>query len=252
MKWILSWIGNNIVDIIIALIAFGSAIFAYQQKQIANQAKEVAMKQTKIAEESKEAALRSAEAAETSSKTAEEAVGEGFRPYVIVKMYCLDLKLYFEITNIGNRIAKDIQVEIDPNFDDLKDLPITGKAAEGVKKLLFQKFLSPGHSIRTVVAYNKTYLELKKDENSDIRNIAISYKSIMANMTNEEIIFNEKYFIDIRTFLIDEKYADRSDSKSLSDIANKLDSIANSLSTSPSKLMNRLLSRTSDSYENER
>ena len=241
-----------IVALISAVGAIGSAIFAYQQKQIANQAKEVAMKQTKIAEESKEASLRSAEAAETSSKTAEEAVGEGFRPYVIVKMYCLDLKLYFEITNIGNRIAKDIHIKIDPNFDDLKDLQITGKAAEGVKKLLFQKFLSPGHSIRTVVAYNSDYLKLKKDENSDIRNIGISYKSILANLPNEEISFNEEYFIDIRTFLIDEKYADRSDNKSLSDIAKKLDRIANSLSSSPSKFMNQMLSGRSDSYENER
>lgn len=181
--------------------------------------------QTRIANVAKNAALRSA-------KTAEKAVGEGFRPYVIVKLYCLDLILHFEIVNLGNRTASDIFISIDRSFDDFLELKSLNKAVIGIKKLCKQKFLSPGHSIVTLIAKNDEYLAHFKENDSDIRKFTIQYNSIEYKQTTEkEFEFTESYEIDIKSFLINEKVASKSDIRQFSKISNQLEKMNNTLNS---------------------
>lgn len=199
------------VQIVTLCIAFISAIVAIFSVYYAKGSRD-------IAEKAKDASVESAKASTSSAETAKIAVGEGFRPYVIVKLYTLDLKLHFEIVNLGNRTAYEVEIEIKPNFRDLLELKTFKTAVIGVEKMLQQKSLYPGQSLVTVLAKNEEYLTLKGDSDSDIREINVKYNSIPCKSMNS-FEFDQNYDIDIRSFLFKEKIATESTQFQLSIIA---------------------------------
>ena len=208
----------QIVTLCIAVISVLVAIFSiYYAKESRD-----------IAKVAKDASVESAKASTSSAETAKIAVGEGFRPYVIVKLYALDLKLHFEIVNLGNRTAYQIEIEIEPNFRDLLELKSFKTAVIGVEKMLQQKSLYPGQSLVTVLAKNKEYLTLKKESVSDIREINVKYNSIPCKSMNS-FEFDQNYDIDIRSFLFKEKIATESTQFQLSIIAKILEKISKTL-----------------------
>jgi hypothetical protein len=257
----MDWIVDNLVAIvsaIIAIIALEVARRSYnnslKQTQIAEkalaiskEAKEASNRSAVAAEKSADVAEISSKATEISAKTAEKALREGFRPYVVVKLFCLDTILHFEIVNLGNRTAKDVTVTINPSFDDLLPLKTFNNAVRGVAKLYNQKFISAVHSLTTLLAKNEEYLELNKGKETDVRIIEIKYNSVDFTPLNEKKIeFEDKYEIDIRSFLFAEKVATTSDNRQLGKVTTELKKMNTSLNN-----ISASLSNNSNNLEND-
>ncbi|MBL8005001.1 MAG: hypothetical protein JNL36_07885 [Candidatus Kapabacteria bacterium] len=221
-------------------IALGSLVVALLALEIARRSYYNSLKQTKIAEEakeiskeSKEASLISAQASKASAETAEKAIIEGFRPYVIVKMYSLDFFLHIEVVNIGNRPAIDVSINIEPFFDDIKETFFSREVINELRRLLNVKNIAPNQQFNTKLILNEHYFEVKKDEKEDSRKFKISYKSI------EEIEYNIEYTIDILSFLISVNSADISAGQHLRDIEKQLEILnthAKNINTNINKL----------------
>ena len=152
--------------------------------------------------------------------------------------------MHFEIVNLGNRTAYEVEIEIKPNnFRDLLELKSFETAVIGVEKMLQQKSLYPGQSLVTVLAKNEEYLTLKGDSDSDIRKINVKYNSIPRKSMNS-FEFDQNYDIDIRSFLFKEKTATVSTQFQLSKIAKNLKKISKTL-----KITNSLFKTQSKTNE---
>lgn len=191
-------------------IALGSLVIAFGSAALAGLALHFNSIQARAAE-------ASAKAAETSAETAKTAVGEGFRPYVIVKMYSLDFFLHFEVINIGTRPAIDVCINIEPFFDDFKETFFSREVINELSRLLNVKYIAPNQQFNTKLILNEHYFEVKKDVKEDNRKFKISYKSI------EEIQYDIEYTIDILSFLISVNSADISSGQHLRDIEKQLE-----------------------------
>ena len=184
--------------------------------------------QMKIAKRALVFARSSARSAETSAKTAEKAVGEGFRPYVVVKLYSLDLALYFEIINIGNREAHDVKIKISPSFENYIPYNLGyNRAISGLEKLFNQEVLYPNSSIRTVLASNEKYLDSDLSKTDDRRLIEIEYNSKQFDSSGKLSLkkYSEEINLNISNFLIADKIAEKTN-KELKDIKKSIDDTA--------------------------
>lgn len=125
---------------------------------------------------------------------------EALRPYVIVNIYSIDLRLYFEIKNYGKRPAYEFRGQFDPNLDERMVDPRLGLGP--VAALLSQSLIVPGQSISHVLALNQDLFATP-----EIDQLRRKYVFTATYRDGEKNDYRESYELDLSGVLIAEKVA---------------------------------------------